>query len=252
MTEGAARVIKPPSDEFESGRLFRPHPSLRHKKWLKFLVAAFAFYGVFLFAFFGPPIVTVFIFEFIPLNLYLPLDSWIVGSQVYWIIAPIWLIPAFVWVHLYVRSIEYSVVGWQGEAMPEIYQKKGIITITKKHVPFKNITHVKNRVGIFDRLYGIGTVKVETAGESGGMQATGVLTLIISRLVNQTSEENIEGIRFHDELKQFILREMRGFGSSLLHDDSRGRSVTSRGLFTERTLRAFQDVRDALRNELSR
>ncbi|MHA2021054.1 MAG: PH domain-containing protein [Candidatus Thorarchaeota archaeon] len=249
MTDSAARVIKPPSDEFESGRLFKPHPSLRHKKWLKFVLAAFAFYGVFLFAFFGPPIVTVFIFEFIPLNLYLPLDSWIVGSQVYWLIAPIWLVPALVWVHLYVRSMEYSVVGWQGEAMPEIFQKKGIITITKKHVPFKNITHVKNRVGIFDRLYGIGTVKVETAGESGGMQATGVLTLIISRLVNQTSEENIEGIRFHDELKQFILKEMRGFGSSHPQVISKRSGVISGGLFTERTLRAFQDVRDELRRE---
>ncbi|MHA1938306.1 MAG: PH domain-containing protein, partial [Candidatus Thorarchaeota archaeon] len=191
MTEGDTRVIKPPSDEFESGRIFRPLPSLRHKKWLKFILAAFAFYGVFLFAFFGPPIVTVFVIEFIPLNLYLPLDSWIVGSQVYWIITPIWLIPALVWVHLYVRSIEYSVVGWRGETMPEIYQKKGIITITKKHVPFKNITHVKNRVGIFDRLYGIGCVKVETAGERTGMQATGVLTLIISRLFSSSSEENI-------------------------------------------------------------
>ncbi|MHA1924329.1 MAG: PH domain-containing protein [Candidatus Thorarchaeota archaeon] len=251
MTEGDTRVIKPPSDEFESGRIFRPLPSLRHKKWLKFILAAFAFYGVFLFAFFGPPIVTVFVIEFIPLNLYLPLDSWIVGSQVYWIITPIWLIPALVWVHLYVRSIEYSVVGWRGETMPEIYQKKGIITITKKHVPFKNITHVKNRVGIFDRLYGIGCVKVETAGERTGMQATGVLTLIISRLFSSSSEENIEGIRFHEELKRFILKEMRGFGKSPLRIPM-GRRVTSRGLFTERTLKAFQDVRDALRKETSR
>ncbi|MHA2603275.1 MAG: PH domain-containing protein [Candidatus Thorarchaeota archaeon SMTZ1-83] len=251
MTEGAARVIKPPSDEFESGRIFRPLPSLRHKKWLKFILAAFAFYGVFLFAFFGPPLVTIFIIEFIPLNLYFVQEGWIVGSIVYWIIVPFWLIPALVWVHLYVKSIEYSVVGWQGEAMPEIYQKKGIITITKKHVPFKNITYVKNRVGIFDRLYGIGCVKIETAGESGGMQATGVLTLIISRLVNQSSEENIEGIRFHEELKQFILKEMRGFGSS--HpQDSRQRRGMSQGLFTERTLRAFQDVRDVLRKETNR
>jgi membrane protein YdbS with pleckstrin-like domain len=251
LTEGDTRVIKPPSDEFESGRIFKPLQSLRHKKWLKFILAAFAFYGVFLFAFFGPPIVTVFVFEFIPLNIYLPMDSWIVGSQVYWLVTPFWLVPALVWVHLYVRSIEYSVVGWQGEAMPEIYQKKGIITITKKHVPFKNITHVKNRVGIFDRLYGIGCVKVETAGEKGGMQATGVLTLIISRLFSSSSEENIEGIRFHEELKRFILKEMRGFGKAPLHIPME-RRIISKGLFTERTLRAFQDVRDTLRAEAKR
>lgn len=99
-------------------------------------------------------------------------------------------------------------------------------------------------------MYGIGCVKVETAGEKGGMQATGVLTLIISRLYSSSSEENIEGIRFHEELKRFILKEMRGFGKA--PHVSRGRRVTSKGLFTERTLRAFQDVRDALRTEAQR
>ncbi|MHA2064968.1 MAG: PH domain-containing protein [Candidatus Thorarchaeota archaeon] len=249
MTERSGRVIKPPSEEFESGRIFRPLSSLRHKMWLKFVVAAFALYGVFLFAFFGPPLITIFVIEFIPLNLFFVQEGWIVGSIVFWIVAPFWLVPAFVWVHLYVKSIEYSVVGWQGGVMPEIYQRKGIITITKKYVPFKNVVSVKNRVGIFDRLYGIGTVKIETAGESGGMAATGILTFILSRLISQTSEENIEGVRFHEELKQFILKEMRGFGSSHPHVSAREQSIMSGGLFTERTLRAFQDVRDALRKE---
>ncbi|MHA2143546.1 MAG: PH domain-containing protein [Candidatus Thorarchaeota archaeon] len=235
-----SRVIKPPSE--------KPLSSLRHKMWLKFIVAAFAFYGVYLFAFFGPPLITIFIIEFIPLNLFFVQEGWIIGSIIYWMITPIWLIPALTWVYLYVRSIEYSVVGWQGDVMPEIYQKKGIITVTKKYVPFKNVVSVKNRVGIFDRLYGIGTVKIETAGESGGIQATGVLTLIISKLFSSTSEENIEGIRFHEELKRFILKEMRGFGSAHLHAPMEKR-VASRGLFTVRTLRAFQEVRDALRKE---
>lgn len=249
MTEGDSRVIKPPIDEFESGRIFRPLSSLRHKKWLKFFLASFAFYAVFLFAFFGPPLITIFVIEFIPLNLFFVKEGWVIGSIVYWIITPFWLIPALIWVHLYVRSIEYSVVGWQGEVMPEIYQKKGIITITKKHVPFKNITHIKNRVGIFDRLYGIGSVKIETAGESGGMQATGVLTLIISKLFSSSSEENIEGISFHEELKQFILKEMRRFGKVPLHNEITRVKTASSGIFTERTLRAFQDLRDALRNQ---
>lgn len=242
MSEGSDRVIKPPVEGFESGRLFKPLLSLRHKKWMKFILAAFAFYGVFLFAFFGPPLITIFVIEFIPLNLFFVQEGWIIGSVVYWIIAPIWLIPAMVWVHLYVRSIEYAVVGWQGDAMPEIYQKKGIITITKKHVPFKNITHIKTRTGIFDRLYGIGSVKIETAGESGGMAATGILTLIISKLQSQTSEESIDGVIFHEELKEFILAEMRKFGAK-----KRIVRGTTGSVFSERTLQAFQEVRDALR-----
>jgi len=249
MTERSSHVIKPPIEDVYNGRVFRPLPRLRYKRWLKFILASVALYFVFLFSFFGPPLVTVFVIEFIPLNLWFVEEGWVVASQVYWIVTPFWLVPALVWTHLWVNSIEYSVVGWQGETMPEIYQKKGIITVTKKHVPFRTITNVKSRVGIFDRGFGIGAVKIETAGESGGMQATGVLTLILKYLLRQDSEEVIEGIVFYEELKEFILRELRGFERSVRPKDADVVGTRRRSIFTENTLRAFQEIRDTLREE---
>ncbi|NHJ12351.1 MAG: hypothetical protein EAX95_01690 [Candidatus Thorarchaeota archaeon] len=243
MTEGSERIIKPPIEGFEAGRIFRPLSALRHKKWLKYILASVAVYGVFIFSFFGPPWITILVFEFIPFNLFFVKEGWLIGSFVYWMITPFWLVPVLIWVHFYVKNIEYSVVGWEGDAMPEIYQKKGIITITKKYVPFKNITHLKTRVGIFDRLFGIGTVKIETAGESGGVETTGILTLILSRLFSQSSEESIEGIVFYEELKQFILKELRAFGAVKAHTHGASGKV-----FTTRTLRAFQELRDMLRD----
>ena len=249
MTKGSSRVIKPPIEDVYDGRVFKPLPRLRYKRWLKFILASFAIYLVFLFSFFGPPLITVFVVEFIPLNLWFVKEGWVVASQVYWIVTPFWLVPALIWTHLWVNSIEYSVAGWQGETMPEIYQKKGIITVTKKHVPFRTITNVKSRVGIFDRGFGIGAVKIETAGESGGMQATGVLTLILKYLLRQDSEEVIEGIMFYEELKEFILRELRAFGRSKHYLDAGVVGTRRRSIFTENTLRAFQEIRDALREE---
>ncbi|NHI83974.1 MAG: hypothetical protein EAX81_06705 [Candidatus Thorarchaeota archaeon] len=241
MAEGSERIIKPPVEEFEAGRVFRPLSTLRHKKWLKSILTSVALYAVFLFSFFGPPLITILVFEFIPFNLFFVKEGWFVGSLVYWGLTPFWLIPVLIWAHFYVKNIEYSVVGWEGDAMPEIYQKKGIITITKKFVPFKNITHVKSRVGVFDRLFGIGTLKIETAGKSGGIQPTGILTLILSRLFSQSSEESIEGIAFYEELKQFILKELRSFGDRELKRGTEGK------IFTRQTLRAFQELRDVLK-----
>lgn len=236
-------------EDVYNGRIFKPLPALRYKRWLKFILASFALYLVFLFSFFGPPLITVFVVEFIPLNLWFVQEGWAVGSQVYWLITPFWLIPALVWTHLWVNSIEYSVVGWKGDTMPEIYERKGVITITKRHVPFRTITNVKSRVGVFDRGFGIGVVKIETAGESGGMQATGVLTLILKYLMRQSSEEVIEGIVFYEELKDFILRELRAFGRSLPLQEGEISDPSRRGILTESTLRAFQEIRDVLREE---
>ncbi len=84
-----------------------------------------------------------------------------------------------------------------GETMPEIYVKKGVVTVTRKHVPFRTITNVSSRAGPFDRLFGIGSVHVETAGYSGSHQ-TG-------------PEIKLDGIVFYEEIRDFILNELRKF-----------------------------------------
>lgn len=88
----------------------------------------------------------------------------------------------------YVRNIEYLIEE------TEVIVKKGIINRTVKHVPFRTITNVSSRYGIFDRLFGIGTCEIETAGKSG--QQTG-------------PEEKIEGIRNFRVVRDIILNELR-------------------------------------------
>jgi uncharacterized membrane protein YdbT with pleckstrin-like domain len=158
------------------------------------------------------------------------------------------LVIGTIYVTIYVKRIDYSVLGWTGDSMPEIYTKRGIITITKRHVPFRTITHVQTRRGVFDRIMGIGTVLIETAGGSTGSPPTGLLPLIIQKIgASSKSEERVEGIRFHEELRDYILREMRALGSSPSTHEQMERLRGKKRIFTRQTLEAFKGVRDALK-----
>jgi len=109
----------------------------------------------------------------------------------------VWLLPAVIVIPPYFKSIEYSVKAETGDTMPEIYSKRGIITITRRHVPFRTITNISSRAGPFDRLFKIGSVHIETAGYSGPNQ--------------KGPEEKISGVVFYEEVRDFILKELRKF-----------------------------------------
>jgi membrane protein YdbS with pleckstrin-like domain len=113
-----------------------------------------------------------------------------------WVFNLTWLIPAILLTPLYISRIEYSVLYESGESLPEIYVKKGIIQITRKHVPFRTITNISAVAGPFDRIFGIGSVNIQTAGYSGAKTGP---------------EEKLEGIAFYEEVRDFILQELRKF-----------------------------------------
>jgi hypothetical protein len=144
----------------------------------------------------------------------------------------VWLIPILIGIPYYVRSIEYSVKAETGEAMPEVYVKKGIFTISRNHVPFRTITNISSKAGVFDRLFGIGSVHVETAGYSGQDQ--------------RGPEEILEGIMFYEEVRDYILAELRKV---------RGPYVTTtelpfrenKGIGSEELLKTLQEIRDLLK-----
>ena len=108
----------------------------------------------------------------------------------YFIISIILMLLAAILVIYYVRNIEYILED------TEVIVKKGIINKTIKHVPFRTITNVSSRYGIYDRMFGIGTCEIETAGKSG--QQTG-------------PEEKIEGIHNFREVRDVVLKELRRF-----------------------------------------
>lgn len=160
-----------------------------------------------------------------------------------WIVHLVWLIPALAGIVVYVRSIEYAVISEAGTAMPEIYVKKGILNITRKHVPFRTITNIASRAGVFDRLFRIGTVEIQTAGYSGG--PTG----------QSGPEEKLEGIKFYQELTQFVLRELRRFrdpytlGTEVVtpRDEPVQRSDST---LDDEILLALHDIREILKTKL--
>jgi membrane protein YdbS with pleckstrin-like domain len=49
----------------------------------------------------------------------------------------------------------------------EVVVEVGIITQSVKHVPYRTVTNIQVARGPFDRLFDIGTLKIQTAGMSG-------------------------------------------------------------------------------------
>jgi len=195
--EVESKVIKPPVQKVTSGKIFRPARACVYKLWVKnTAIAVCLWLGTILF------IVAMIYF----INAVDPgemesamrtmgtwlwtLSNWLILGNL------LWLVPALVLIPYYVNRIEYSVISESGESMPEVYVKKGIVTITRKHVPFRTITNIASNAGPFDRMFGLGNVSIETAGFSG--QQTG-------------PEERLEGIVFYEEVRDFILNELRKF-----------------------------------------
>jgi membrane protein YdbS with pleckstrin-like domain len=188
------KIIKPPVKKITSGKIFKPSRKYLRKLQLQMV---FLLFIIWLF--------TVLTFLLVSTTLpysdpysYRLINSWIVPVNL-WIILPnlLWLIPALIVVPKYFRSIEYSVKAESGDTMPEIYSKRGIVTITRKHIPFRTITNISSRAGPFDRLFNIGSVHIETAGYSGSNKSG--------------PEEKIAGVVFFEEVRDFILKELRKF-----------------------------------------
>ncbi|MHA1771078.1 MAG: PH domain-containing protein [Candidatus Thorarchaeota archaeon] len=190
-------IIRPPIEKISSGKVFRPDRRLIYKLYFTIISAALGLYAIVMLGWIGIGYIVIILDEGLAMQQFidviatylLPATFW------FWVIMAFWMIPAALLIPAYVRSIEYSVISESGDAMPEIYVKKGIINITRKHVPFRTITNISSRAGPFDRIFGIGNVEIETAGYSGTSQ--------------MGPEEKLEGIVFYEELRDFILQELR-------------------------------------------
>jgi len=239
---GLQGVLEAPQD-VSFGRTFRPVSALRNKWWFMTIALAVVTWALVIFSLWGiawligffdgwTAYERLFILEWLP-----TISLWT------WIFHIVWLVPALAGIVVYVRSIEYAVISESGTAMPEIYVKKGIVNITRKHVPFRTITNIASRAGVFDRLFRIGTVEIQTAGYSGG--PTG----------QSGPEEKLEGIKSYQELTRFILRELRKFrdpyalGTEVVvpRDETVKRSD---GMLDDEILLALQDIREILKTKL--
>lgn len=64
----------------------------------------------------------------------------------------------------FIHSYCTSIIYFMDEA--EIIVSKGIITRTNKVVPYRTITNIELAVGPFDRIWGMSTIKIYTAGNN--------------------------------------------------------------------------------------
>jgi membrane protein YdbS with pleckstrin-like domain len=188
-------------EEVTAGRIFKPSRLLLYKVWLGLTVCAVLFWAAAILVWAGVGYMVLTDEQGFTISQYWSTIAlwWPTANLVIWSIILVFVGPAFVLYPLYVRNIEYSVISQSGETMPEVFVKKGLLNMTKKHVPFRTITNIASRAGPLDRLFGIGTVEIETAGYSGPNQ--------------QGPEEKLEGIVFYEEVRDHILRELRRYRS---------------------------------------
>ena len=233
------KIIRPPVKQVTSGKLFRPSRAFLHKMLFKsafifvliWVLAVFCFVGFCFLKSADDPIIYPNAYQLID-TYFVPVSLWTA------VINLIWLLPALIAIPPYFRSIEYSVKAESGETMPEIYSKRGIITITRKHLPFRTITNISSRAGPFDRLFKIGSVYIETAGYSGTKQAG--------------PEEKISGIVFYEEVRDFILKELRKFkepyvtGTEVVYPNEE--PVPKMEGLDDEILITLREIRDILKN----
>lgn len=236
------KVIKPPVKRIVSGKIFKPSKAFLKKRILQPTVAALIIWLMVVLGFIGLSFVATLAEPEDYPNPVQHINTWM-GTVNFWAIASnlVWLIPVLIYTPFYFRSIEYSVKAETGETMPEVYVGKGVLTIARKHVPFRTITNISSRAGLFDRLFGIGSVHIETAGYSGSKQ-TG-------------PEVKLEGIVFYQEVRDFILNELRKFkapyvtGTEVVHPIEEPVPRTE-GLDDE-ILITLREIRDILKNKKS-
>ncbi len=239
-TEVGVKVIKPPIERVTSGKIFKPSKAFLHKLIFKAVNLAV---DIWIIAMVGFVLFSHLLAYTEPQEYGTAaalISEWIapVGIGVL-VLNLVWLAPVLILLPSYFRSIEYSVKAESGETMPEIYVKKGIIMVTRKHVSFRTITNISSKAGPFDRMFGIGSVHIETAGQSDSNKAG--------------PEEILEGIVFYEEVRDFILNELRKFRTPYVTEtevvykaektDTKGESQDDEILTT------LREIRDLLRKQ---
>jgi membrane protein YdbS with pleckstrin-like domain len=195
MDKNTEKIIRPPVEHIASGTIFKPSKAYLRKMQLQNILAFFiiwvsAIICFIIIAFTAPADPTSPTTAQIFNDYFLTVNLWTVVLNL------IWLIPVLALTPVYFNSIEYSVKADSGSSMPEIYQKEGIITVTRRHVPFRTITNISSKAGPFDRLFNIGSVLIETAGNSAPQKSP---------------EITMQGIVFYEEVRDFILKELRRY-----------------------------------------
>lgn len=105
----------------------------------------------------------------------------------------LYLIPWFLLIPAYYNSLTYEIQD------DEVIVRVGIITRSVKHVPYRTVTNLEVQRGPFDRLLGLGTLKIQTAGMSGQSGA----------------EETLAGLPNYEEIYETVAAALRRFRTAM-------------------------------------
>ncbi|MBI9046655.1 MAG: PH domain-containing protein [Anaerolineaceae bacterium] len=95
----------------------------------------------------------------------------------------------------YLRSLQYEIHD------DEVIVKAGIWTKSVKHVPFRTITNITIKKDIIDRMLGIGSLNIQTAGMSGGD--------------GSKAEEALVGLLNVQDIYEIVAAELRRFRGAM-------------------------------------
>lgn len=107
-------------------------------------------------------------------------------AVLFWAAAAVLVIP-------YYNSLRYEIHD------DEVIVHVGIITKSVKHVPYRTVTNIVINRGILDRLFGLGTLNIQTAGMSGQTGA----------------EEALVGLPNVQEVYDLVATELRRFRAGM-------------------------------------
>jgi len=99
----------------------------------------------------------------------------------------VWLILWLIYLSYYYKSMTYQLKG------TEMIVHRGVFQKIEKNVPFRAVTNLAVFRSLFDRMFGIGTIRLHTAGYSG----------------TPLPEENIEGLVNYQEIYDKLIAKIR-------------------------------------------
>ncbi|MEA3375379.1 MAG: PH domain-containing protein [Chloroflexota bacterium] len=134
----------------------------------------------------------------------------------------LWGVPAVLLMGPYYRSLRYEIHEDQ------VIMHVGVITRSVKYVPFRTVTNMAVKRDPLDRLFGIGSLQIQTAGISGSTQA----------------EQHLVGLEDPQAAYDLAVRALRRFRGSM--------SPTAADVDGEDLLRAILDEVRAMRESLER
>ncbi|MBE0697330.1 MAG: PH domain-containing protein [Anaerolineaceae bacterium] len=141
----------------------------------------------------------------------------------------LWYIPGMILVVPYCNSLKYEIHE------DEVIVNAGVITKSVKHVPFRTITNISIRRGVLDRMLGLGSLHIQTAGASDS---------------SGKPEESLVGMENVQEVYELVATELRRFRSGMTPTAAEANDATLAG--DQETLAAILEEVKAIRKQVGK